>query len=54
VLKAAFKGLRAPAFIPVLLGRARRRSAVEALADGRSGGFAPEATVAARFCASGG
>jgi hypothetical protein len=33
----------------VLLGRARRRSAVAALADGRrSGGFTLEATVAAR------
>jgi len=41
--------LRDRAIVAVLLGRALRRPAVAALADGRcSGGFTPEATAAAR------
>jgi len=49
VRQAAFEGPRARAIIVVLLGRALRRPAVAAPTDGRcSGGFKPEATVAAR------
>jgi hypothetical protein len=47
--------LRDRAIIAALLRRALRRSAVAARTDERcSGGFTPEATGAARFCASGG